>query len=95
MRVVVTGASGFIGWHLVDAMARRGDTVQAWTHGPNGGRWSGPVDYGAAVDITDSVPFRSTSRPLRRNSSSTWRRKACLDFRGGSRHSLIRSMSSA
>ena len=54
MRVIVTGANGFIGWHLVDALARRGDTVQAWTHGSNGGRWSGPVET-AAVDITDSV----------------------------------------
>jgi GDP-4-dehydro-6-deoxy-D-mannose reductase len=54
MRVIVTGANGFIGWHLVEAMARRGDTVQAWTHGSNDGRWSGPVES-VAVDITDSV----------------------------------------
>ena len=54
MRVIVTGANGFIGWHLVDALARRGDTVQAWTHGSNGGSWSGPVET-AAVDITDNV----------------------------------------
>ena len=54
MRVIVTGANGFIGWHLVDALSRRGDTVQAWTHGSNGGSWSGPVET-AAVDITDNV----------------------------------------
>ena len=54
MRVIVTGANGFIGWHLVDAMARRGDIVQAWTHGSNGGHWSGAVET-EAVDITDSI----------------------------------------
>ena len=54
MRVVVTGASGFIGWHLVDAMARRGDTVQAWTHLPSDGQWQGDIET-RAIDITDRV----------------------------------------
>ena len=60
MRVVVTGAGGFIGWHLVDAMARRGDIVQAWTrHGPTVGQWAGTVEA-MTVDITDSSAVSNT-----------------------------------
>ena len=52
MRVVVTGAGGFIGWHLVDALARRGDAVQAWVHRPGQNDWAAGVDV-VAVDMTD------------------------------------------
>jgi GDP-4-dehydro-6-deoxy-D-mannose reductase len=54
MRVVVTGASGFIGWHLVDAMARRGDAVQAWTRRPNDDHWQESTKA-TSVDITDRL----------------------------------------
>jgi len=54
MRVVVTGANGFIGWHLVDAMTRRGDMVQAWTHYRTSDHWDGPIEA-IAVDVTDNV----------------------------------------
>lgn len=53
MRVVVTGAGGLIGWHLVDELARRGDSVQAWLRDARGSDWSRKVDV-ATVDITDA-----------------------------------------
>jgi GDP-4-dehydro-6-deoxy-D-mannose reductase len=52
MRVAVTGAGGFIGWHLVDALARRSDAVQAWVRDPDRIDWECDVDV-ARVDITD------------------------------------------
>lgn len=54
MRVVVTGAGGFIGWHLVDFLARRGDTVQAWQRASAANDWESPVEP-VAVDITDAA----------------------------------------
>jgi GDP-4-dehydro-6-deoxy-D-mannose reductase len=35
MRVAITGATGFIGSHLVDALLKRGDEVQAWVRSAN------------------------------------------------------------
>lgn len=52
MRIVVTGAGGFIGWHLVEALARRGDAVQAWVRDPDRSGWDCDVDV-VAVAITD------------------------------------------
>jgi len=52
MRIVVTGAGGFIGWHLVDAFARRGDAVQAWVRDASQDVWERDVDV-VAVNITD------------------------------------------
>lgn len=52
MRVIVTGAGGFIGWHLVDLLTRRGDTVQAWHHKTAADDWQGAADN-IVVDITD------------------------------------------
>ena len=58
MRVVVTGASGFIGWHLVDAMMRRGDIVQAWMLRVSAAVWEIPVES-VFVDITDPTAISS------------------------------------
>jgi len=52
MRVIVTGAGGFIGWHLVDALARRGDAIQAWVRDLRCSGWESDVDI-AELDITD------------------------------------------
>jgi GDP-4-dehydro-6-deoxy-D-mannose reductase len=53
MRVVVTGASGFIGRHLVEEFARRGgDVIEAWTHRACVGDWDAKVKI-AAIDIVD------------------------------------------
>jgi GDP-4-dehydro-6-deoxy-D-mannose reductase len=54
MRVIVTGAGGFIGWHLVDLLARRGDTVQAWHHKAAADDWQNAADN-IVVDITDQA----------------------------------------
>lgn len=50
-RFLVTGAQGFIGWNLVEALVKRGDGVRAWTRSGAGG-WSGTVES-AVVDMTD------------------------------------------
>ena len=52
MRIVVTGAGGFIGWHLVDALARRSDEVQAWVRDRNSIGWDRNIEV-VVVDITD------------------------------------------
>src|SRR5262245_57786982 len=52
MRVVVTGAAGFVGWHLVEALARRGDSVEAWVHRTRAPDWQGAVKM-EPIDITD------------------------------------------
>ena len=53
MRVVVTGAGGLIGWHLVDELVRRGDMVQAWMREARRADASGKADV-AAVDINNA-----------------------------------------
>jgi GDP-4-dehydro-6-deoxy-D-mannose reductase len=52
MRIVVTGAGGFIGWHLVEALVRRRDIVQAWVRDANRPDWERAVEM-VAVDIAD------------------------------------------
>jgi nucleoside-diphosphate-sugar epimerase len=52
MRVVITGAAGFIGWHLVDALSRRGDIVQAWMRTLRTNDWRGSVQP-IAINIVD------------------------------------------
>lgn len=46
MRILVTGAGGFIGWHLVEALRSAGVSVEAWVRRG--------ADGGNAVDITDA-----------------------------------------
>ncbi len=58
MRVVVTGAGGFIGWHLVDTLVRRGAMVRAWMLRESSGDWEFPVAT-VAVDITDPAAISS------------------------------------
>jgi GDP-4-dehydro-6-deoxy-D-mannose reductase len=53
MRVIVTGASGFIGWHTIEALVRRDDAVEAWVRRPMADGWDMPVDT-ALVDVTDA-----------------------------------------
>ncbi len=52
MRVVVTGAAGFLGWHLVEALTRRGDHVEAWVHRTRAPDWPGAVKS-VPIDIMD------------------------------------------
>jgi len=52
MRVVVTGAAGFFGSHLVEALTRRGDAVEAWVHSVRGPDWHPSVGV-VQVDIVD------------------------------------------
>jgi GDP-4-dehydro-6-deoxy-D-mannose reductase len=57
MRVVVTGAAGFIGRHLVTVLAERGDIVQAWARPSRLADWNPPVEM-VGVDITDRDAIR-------------------------------------
>jgi GDP-4-dehydro-6-deoxy-D-mannose reductase len=52
MRVIVTGAGGFLGWYVVDALVKRGDEIQAWIHQSRANEWGGGVRI-VAADITD------------------------------------------
>jgi GDP-4-dehydro-6-deoxy-D-mannose reductase len=52
VRVVVTGAGGFIGWHTVNALLGRGDTVDAWSHVSPSADWGLAVEA-VKIDITD------------------------------------------
>jgi GDP-4-dehydro-6-deoxy-D-mannose reductase len=52
MRVLITGAGGFIGWYLVCAYAGRGDVVQAWVRDTSRQDWREDVKS-VAVNITD------------------------------------------
>ncbi|MBU0756346.1 MAG: NAD-dependent epimerase/dehydratase family protein [Planctomycetes bacterium] len=56
MRVLVTGAGGFVGSHLVDALLREGVEVQALVRGPNRLGWLQDIAglkirYGSLEDI--------------------------------------------
>jgi GDP-4-dehydro-6-deoxy-D-mannose reductase len=53
MRWLVTGASGFIGWHLVDRLTRDGHEVVAWGRGAND-PWPDRDIAKLPVDITDA-----------------------------------------
>lgn len=52
MRLLVTGASGLIGWRLAETAARRGEAVRAWTRSLATTDW--PVGVAvAAIGVTD------------------------------------------
>ena len=57
-RYLVTGASGFIGWHLVDRLARAGEQVFAWCH-ENRNDWSGE---GVVLEHVDVRNLQSVAR---------------------------------
>lgn len=56
MRILITGASGFIGEALVAAFARRGHTVVTCTHRREVGGQSIAVDYMRDLDEADWLP---------------------------------------
>jgi len=59
MRVLVTGASGFVGQHLVNVLVERGDEVVAW------GFSDAVAAEGAIVDLRDAeAPDRHNLRGL-------------------------------
>jgi UDP-glucose 4-epimerase len=59
MRAIVTGGAGFIGSHLVDALAARGDDVLAIDDLSKGKRDRVEAPF-AAVDIRDAAALRTT-----------------------------------
>jgi GDP-4-dehydro-6-deoxy-D-mannose reductase len=52
MRILVTGASGFVGTHMVRHLLERGDEVVAW------GRTHPSIDGGVSVDLMDPAQLR-------------------------------------
>ena len=53
MDVLVTGATGKVGFHIVDALLRRGDTVRALVRNPGQARSILPPDVQLSVgDVT-------------------------------------------
>ena len=47
-RVLVTGATGFLGSHVVEALAARGIAVRALSRQAGGGPRAGPVEIATA-----------------------------------------------
>ena len=55
-RFLVTGGTGFLGWHLVDTLLRRGQQVRTCGRGLRPDTLPADVDYHQA-DLTDRGPF--------------------------------------
>ena len=63
MNVLVTGGTGFVGGHLIDALLRSGDTVTALVRSPQKG--VGLAAQGVRVipgDLSDSAALRTAAR---------------------------------
>lgn len=61
MRILVTGASGFIGRHLVERLAREGHAVRALIHDHSGpARWPASVDV-ARGDVRDAGAMKAAT----------------------------------
>lgn len=63
MRVLVTGGTGFVGRHLIDALLRRGDTITVLVRTPR--KAAGLADLGvrcAPGDLSDSESLRAAAR---------------------------------
>ena len=62
MKVMVTGGTGFVGGHLVDALLRAGDDVTALVRSP--GKASGLAERGVRIavgDLDDSAALRAAT----------------------------------
>ena len=58
MKVMVTGASGFVGSHMVDALLKAGHSVRGLSRqAPTGERWKAGAEYIDGVDVTLSTTF--------------------------------------
>ena len=68
MRVLVTGAAGFIGSHVVEALAGQGDGIFAATRNRRGVQWQprtpGEI-HSVEVDLMNSSAVRSALRDIR------------------------------
>ena len=58
MRVFVTGATGFVGWHLVEALLARGDEVRCLVRPPSVGLLDGRKTRAVLGDLTDGESIR-------------------------------------
>jgi len=58
MRILVVGASGYVGGRLVPLLAKRGEDVSVAGRDPNGLAERFPNDRVVGLDLMDSATFR-------------------------------------